>query len=350
MSDIRAFERADVQGVLALLEARLPWWTNDESFLEQTLIDSPWADPELPSLVAVDDEGGILGFIGSQVRRLKLDDRELRGVCCAHLTVSSDPKAGPAGALLLRRLLSGDQDLTWTDSPTEGVVRMWRAFGGHLDHPRSCDWMLVLRPFRWARGVLTARTRHVPVREVVPVAALPAQASGGRFVPRAFPTLAPDVRGEDVSAGTIVEHLPAMTRGFRLRIDYDEPYLERLFARVEASMGPLVHRLVRRDGNPVGWYAYVSRPGGASRVLCVCAPEAEAEAVVGELAEHAREQGSAALAGRLEPHLEGPLRRRLAVIGFARQPVIQVHDPEVHALLATSGSLLTHLDGEWYVI
>jgi hypothetical protein len=349
MTDIRAFERADVPGVLALLEARLPWWTHDESFLEQTLIDSPWADPDLPSLVAVDDEGGILGFIGSQVRRLKVDDRELRGICCAHLTVSSDPRAGPAGALLLRRLLSGEQDLTWTDSPTEGVVRMWRAFGGHLDHPRSCDWMLVLRPFRWARGVLTARTRHVPVREVVPVAALPAQASGGRFVPRAFPALPAEVRGEDASAGAIVEHLPAMTRGVRLRVDYDEPYLGRLFARIEASMGPLIHRLVRRNGSPVGWYAYVSRPGGASRVLCVCAPEAEAEAVVGELAEHAREQGSAALAGRLEPHLEGPLRRRLAVIGFARQPVIQVHDPEVHVLLATSGALLTHLDGEWYV-
>ena len=107
MTDIRPFERADVEGVLALLEARLPWWTHDESFLEQTLIDSPWADPELPSLVAVDDEGGILGFIGSQARRLKLDDRELRGICCAHLAVSSDPRAGPAGALLLRRLLSG---------------------------------------------------------------------------------------------------------------------------------------------------------------------------------------------------------------------------------------------------
>ena len=348
MTDIRPFERADVEGVLALLEARLPWWTHDESFLDETLIDSRWADPGLPSLVAVDDEGGILGFIGSQVRRLKLDDRELRGICCAHLTVSSDPRAGPAGALLLRRLLSGDQDLTWTDTPTEGVVRMWRAFGGHLDHPRSCDWMLVLRPFRWARGVLTARTRHVPVREVVPVAALPAQASGGRFVPRAFPSLPPDVSGEDVSAAAIVEHLPALTRGFRLRVDYDQPYLEQLFARVEASMGGLVHRLVRRQGNPVGWYAYLSRPGAASRVLCVCAPEAEAEAVVGELAEHARAQGSAALAGRLEPHLEGPLRRRLAVIGFARQPVIHVRNAEVHALLSTGASLLTHLDGEWY--
>jgi hypothetical protein len=37
------------------------------------------------------------------------------------------------------------------------------------------------------------------------------------------------------------------------------------------------------------------------------------------------------------------------VIGFARQPVIHVRDPEVHALLSTDASLLTHLDGEWYV-
>src|SRR6476661_953957 len=247
MTDIRPFERSDVEGVLALLEARLPWWTHDESFLEQTLIDSPWADPELPSLVAVDDEGGILGFIGSQVRRLKLDDRELRGICCAHLTVSSDPKAGPAGALLLRRLLSGDQDLTWTDSPTEGVVRMWRAFGGHLDHPRSCDWMLVLRPFRWARAAVAAGSRHA-VRDVVPVAALPAHASGRRFFPRAFPSLPPGVSGEDATAAAIVEQLPAIARGFRLRIDYDQPYLEQLFTQVEASMGPFVRRLVRRDG------------------------------------------------------------------------------------------------------
>jgi hypothetical protein len=114
-------------------------------------------------------------------------------------------------------------------------------------------------------------------------------------------------------------------------------------------LGGLELRLVRRNGNPIGWYAYLARPGGASRALHICASEPEVEAVVAELVEHARGVGSAALTGRLEPHLEGPLRRRLAVIGFARQPVIHVRDPEVHAMLATSSSLLTHLDGEWYV-
>jgi hypothetical protein len=350
MANIRPFEQEDVKAVLALLRARLPSWTQDESFLTETLVDSRWADPDLPSLVAVDDQGEVLGFIGAQVRRVRFDDRELRGVCCAHLVVAGDRRAGPAGALLLRRLLAGKQHLTWTDSPTEAVVRMWRAFGGHLDHPRSCDWLLVLRPFRWAGGVVAAKARRAPSREALPVAALPFQAGGARLLPRAHPSVHEGVRSEEASTAAIVEHLPALIRGMRFNVAYDQPYLDQLFAQVESVMGPLVRRLVHRDGSPIGWYAYLSAPDGTSRVLHLCAPEVEVEAVFGELAEHARANGSAALTGRLEPHLEAPLRRRLAAIGFARQPIIHVRDPEVHAVLATSSALLTHLDGEWYVI
>jgi hypothetical protein len=349
MTEIRPFERTDLAAVVALLEARLPWWTHEDSFLTETLIDSVWSEPELASLVAIGETGELLGFIGAQPRRVRFGDRDLRGICCAHLVVSADRRAGPAGALLMRRLLSGDQDLTWTDSPTSTVVRMWRSFGGHLDHPRSCDWMLVLRPFSWARGVAAAKLRRAPPREVLPVAAIPIQASGARLLPQAFPKPPAGVRSEPADAARVVESMPALTRGIDFYVNYDQPYLEQLLAQVEAVMGGLEVRLVSRGGEAIGWYAYLARPGAASRVLHICAPEREVEAVVAELVEHVRGAGSAALTGRLEPHLEGALRRRLAVVGFARQPVIHVRDPEVHAMLATSSSLLTHLDGEWYV-
>ncbi len=220
---------------------------------------------------------------------------------CAALTWSWPTTAGPepAGALLLRGMLSGDQDLTWTDSATETVARMWRSFGGQLDHPRSCDWMLVLRPFRWARGLLAAAAlRRTPVRELMPVRAVPLQALRPRSAPNAFPSPPADLRGEDATGAAIVPHLEDLTRGFRLRVDYDQPYLDQLFAQVESVMGPLVRRIVSRAGAPIGWYAYLCRPGGVSRVLHICAPEAEIEAVVGELIDDARRRGSAVLAGR----------------------------------------------------
>src|ERR1700752_1632617 len=197
MTEIRPFEGADLGAVSALLKRHLPGWTHSEGFLARTLVDSAWADPDLPSLVAVDDHGDIVGFIGAQVRRLQFDDRELRGVCCGHLTVAADRGAGHAGALLLRRLLSGTQDLTWTDSPTDAGVRMWHAFGGHLDHPRACDWMLVLRPLRWTGEVVAAVARRSAVREAMPVAALPVQASGSRFLARALPRSPAGVAGEE---------------------------------------------------------------------------------------------------------------------------------------------------------
>ncbi len=71
--------------------------------------------------------------------------------------------------------------------------------------------------------------------------------------------------------------------------------------------------------------------------------------MLGDLLAHARSERSAVVTGRLEPYLLWPLRHRLAILGFARQPVIHTHDPEIESVLATSASLMTQLDSEWFV-
>lgn len=158
------------------------------------------------------------------------------------------------------------------------------------------------------------------------------------------------MRSENASAGTIAEHVPALNKQRRVWVDHDEEHLDHLFRLVETFRAPLIHRLVRRGERPIGWYAYLLRPGGASRVLHLAALEREADAVLGELVSHAREQGSAALTGRAEPHLQGALERRFAVLGYARQPTIKANDPELAAAMATSSSLLTRLEGEVFGI
>jgi hypothetical protein len=345
-------------------------WTLNAGLLAGLLLESPWSDPELPSLVAVDG-GQIIGFTGVQVRRMRFDGRPILGVHSGHGVVSPDRRGGATGALLIGRALSGSQYLTWSDGASDPVAAVFRTFGGQLDHSRACDWMLVLRPARWLSSVTRAVVQRsarerAALRSLVPVGALPFQAVSSGLMRRALPESAvrakldaragAEITGEDASAATIVEHLPALNKGLRLWVDYDKEYLEHLFGLVrnfhglDSFKGPLFCRLVRRGDRPIGWYAYVARSGGASRVLHLQATKREPEAVLSELISHARAQGSAALAGRAEPHLYPALRHRLAVLGYARQPMIVAKDPELAAVIATSSAVVTRLDGDLFSI
>jgi hypothetical protein len=338
-------------------------WTLDERLLSGLIFDDPWADEELPSLVAVDNDGTgeIIGFTGVQVRRLRMDGQMIRGVHSGHGVVKPDSRGSAIGALMIGRVLSGPQDITWSDGTIDAVAGVFRVYGGHLDHLRACDWMLVLRPARWLRKALVGgwkQSSHegVSQRSLVPVAGLPFQAAGPRLVRSAFPQPTPGLTGEDASAATIVGYLPAINKRQRVWVDHDEQHLDHLFGLVrefkglEAFKGPLITRLVRRNGRPIGWYAYVARAGGASRVLHLAATEREVDAVLEELISHARDAGSAALAGRAEPHLQHALSKRLAVLGYARQPTILIKNPELASVAATGSCLLTRLDGDVFSI
>jgi hypothetical protein len=346
MGDIRALERADLPAVMGLLRANLPGFPLSEAELAAAALEDGWRDDDLPSLVAVED-GEVVGFIRSQVRRMQFDGRPIRGVCLSDLVVAEEHRRGASGAMLLGRLLKGPQDVSWSDSATDFVVRAWRTFGGGVDHARAADFMLVLRPLAWLREIAVARARRQDVgRALMPVGALPAHAAGSRISGHEAPGPEPGFGGEAVDAAAIVAALPAISKRVRVMVDWDEPQLATTFRRIEALGGDLTVRLVRRGAAPVGWYAYLARPGGASRVLHLAADERAVGAVFSDLVAAATAAGSTVLTGRAEPHLERPLRERLAAIGFAWQPVIRARDPERAAALATGGSLLTRLDGE----
>jgi hypothetical protein len=348
MAEIRPLEEDDLPAIAGLLHRDL---SPDDPVAEISrlikalTVDDPWSDPELPSLVAVDD-GDVVGFIGCQAKRVRFGDRDLRGVCVSQLTVAADNRGGAAGALMLRRTLTAGQDFTISDTANEKVAQMWQTFGGHLDHARSCDWMVVLRPVRWLRGLVTDSLRHRPRPH--PVGALPFQAVRPNSPHWRFPELEGEVTGEDVDAATIVEKLPEMTRGFALWVDYDEQFLEYLFDEMQAHFGGLTRRLVSRDGRALGWYAYVPMQGGLSRVLHLHAPPRDAEPVLRDLLAQARLDGSSVIAGRNEPQLTLALQERLPVLSFARRPVLHSHDPELLATLTTGSSLLTQLNSEWF--
>ena len=329
------------------MRTHLPGPAADEEYLARILIEAPWADPEIPSLVAVDDDDRVIGSISSEVRRMRHGSEEIHGVCCAHLVVAPESRSGATGALLLGALLKSGQDVTWSETASDDVVRIWQIYGGHADAARACDWLMVLRPAAFIRSVGTAAARRSLTRETLPVGAFPFHAiARGQMKSRVLDP-GPGVTAEDADAGTIAAELPAVTRGLKVFVAHDEPYLASVFSNIERERGELVTRIVRRNGRAIGWYAYLPSSDRPSQALHICAARGEIGAVFDDLVRSAQARGAAALTGRLEPNLIVVLRQRLAIFGVARQPVIHAKDPALRAELGVSTALITRLDGEW---
>jgi hypothetical protein len=351
MAEIRALERDDLEAVARLVSAELPGWRRSADVLNRNLVDHPWAGTPLTSLVATDDDGEIIGTFGLQERRLLFNGEELRGVSCSHLVVASESRGGAAGAMLVRRLLQGDQDLTWTDSGTADVVRIWRTFGGHVDHTRTADWMYVLRPAQWLRNVVSgAVSRRQRGRHLLPVGSVPVHTLGRRLLPGAFPEHPQGLTAEEARPEAVIDALPRLTWGVRLRVDWDAAYLEHTYRLIESLTGPIVRHLVLSRGEPIGWYVYAPRPG-MSRVLHLVGDRRRISDVFAHLVYDARERGCSMLSGRLEPHLDQPLRRRLAGVALTGLPLVHARNPAVLAALASDESLISELDlvdSEWW--
>lgn len=347
MSQIRPLERSDLAAVADLVARGFPdapvpgeGW---RAFLGDVLLEQPWADPELPSLVGLDDRGGIAGFVACHPRRLRVGDRVVRAACCSHLVVDRAVPPSALGARILTRFMSGPQELSYSDTAIDVVGRLWRAAGGRVDHTRSLAWARPLRPRAWAGRLVAGRlVRRGLAAGLAPLRPLPL-------------ALAPPPEEERLAAtplhpGDLVELGDAVTGWLPVRTAWDEPYARWLLGAVERRVGAghLVARVVRRDGVPVGWYVYARAGAGRGTVLQVAARQREVDAVVGELFAAARDDGVLVLTGRLEPHLLESLRARGCAIGFGNRTVLHARDERLLAELAASGALLSRLDGEWW--
>jgi GNAT superfamily N-acetyltransferase len=349
VAEIRPFEHEDLPAIAKLLGDHLDGWDGDTGLIQAAFLDHPWADPETPSLVIADDDGVAVGFIGVHPRRLDFGADPVKGVCCTHLVVHPDGRAAGGGAQLVRQVMAGPQELTWSDTTVPVVARMWAVFGGRTDYARAADWLIVLRPMRWTGQAITGRVRGRARTDEVPVPGFPAHASR-RLTPQAHQPTPPEVSGADATVTELVAAQPEVTRRHALFVAYDEAALAFTLEKLEGMGKRIVRRLVRRGDRTIGWYAYIERPGGVSRVIHLAAAARDADHVLGELLDHARESGSSAMWGRYEPHLDAALRSRLAVLGLNTRPAMRTRNEKVGTALAGDGSLLTRLDGEWNLL
>lgn len=351
MTGIRPLERRDLPEVASIAtQSSGRSLAGLANYYERTLLDEPWADTDIPSLVYEDDDGSIAAFQCSAVRRGHFDGRPIRIACAVSLVSRPDVRYRGLGALLLRAYLDGPQELTITDRATEQVRQIWVLLGGRVAHVSCMDWIRIFRP--WSLGV--ERLIHVdPTRTFTQGVTTTLDAVTGRIARRWLPPPRPPTGySEELTAASLLEHLPLLTDRVRLHLAYDEHFVPWLFGEVGAvkARGVPVARLVRApDGRVRGWYVYYLKAGGVSHVLQIAAPDRDVGAVLDHLFHDAWVNGAAAIRGRVEPRLLDPVSERRSFLQYVGGSLVHSKDPEIIGALAEGDALLTRLDSEWWM-
>jgi hypothetical protein len=292
----------------------------------------------------------VKGFIGSHVRRLRLDGKPLRMACSGQLMSDPTVRNRAVGTLLLRRFFAGPQDLTMTDGATEATRRIWSGLGGSVGHLGSITWV---RLFDWGAAGERALDRFgmAAWRPVARPALWAVQAVANRVPAISMRVKEPSTRAEDLTPKLLLEHLPSVSQHRSLQLAYDEQFLTWLFSEMAAvrSRGQLVKRLVRgREGRVLGWYVAYLQRRGLSQVMQIAARERDAPAVLDHLFHDAQRAGVAVLAGQFEPALFEALaqRQRRCFLHLSANFLVHSRHPEVLNPILLGQAMITRMDGE----
>jgi hypothetical protein len=357
MAEIRPLERSDLPEVANLYEQVARSGSSDAppglaGYFEDTFLDYPWADPEIPSLVYVDD-GRITGFLGANVRRFTYEGEPVRLAISGQLVTDPAVRSRAAGAFLLRRFLDGPQDLTITDTASDQARRIWEGLGGETLHIGSIGWARVFSPLRsvWDFKTRDGGSRMTPVLRPVFSAV---DAAGSLVARRALKVGKPRGSTEPLTAAALGEQLEAVGRPYQLKPSYDDAdgtaWLLDEIARVKPR-GEMIAQLVRAaDERVQGWFVYYHRPGAIAQTLEVAGAPNDVGDVLDSLLADARGRGAVAVQGRVEPHILERLPERRAVFhksGYL--PLIHSRRPELLHAIHSGRALLTRLAGEWWM-
>lgn len=357
MSLIRRFEVGDIDHVAALYGrtfassgAKAP--SRLAQCLKNFYLEGPGADPDIPSLVNVRDDGAISGFVGVNLVPMVFSGRGMRVAFCGALMVE-DPKRDPlAGARLLKTFLSGRQDLSISETANKTSLEMSKALKGVAFPGYSLEWMRAFAPASFACDMVF---RHSPLRKF----ALPVASGADRLVRRSAlaRALAVEQSGtgkaalalRSVDANGFAEAVELLTAHYQMRPRWSPEDLGHVLSQAfdKPAYGEAVAMIATRVvGTAVGAFLYHFRPGGVGRVLQVLALPGEESTVIDCMFADAARRGAAGLRGRTQPAILNGLLGKKAIFANASSTVVFSRDPDILECFRSGGAFVNGIAGE----
>lgn len=327
------------------------------AYLGDLLLGLPDRDPEISSLVHVNEQGQINGFMGIFTQLMELDGRILRAAIGNSLAVDPEAHDPMVGARLLRGFFRGPQDITISDRSNPISVGMWRGMGGSALPTYSMEWYRILRPASaWTADVrsrLKLRTATAPLMSVLD-RVIGRYAKGRGREQWTMPTLPlrpPGMTRRDANDADLLRAIPELVSATRLHPVWSEAGLQTVLTHSarKREFGDTIRQLVHdKSGRLAGAYVYYLEPHGFAQVLHVLPAKGMAEPVLDILLADAAERGAVAIGGRAQAALLGPLIDRHAVLSGEYRCVFGTSDAAVLDAVQRGDAVVGGLVGEFW--
>jgi hypothetical protein len=366
---VQAEKKKSLAGVRALAEGDVPrvadlvWQVLHEregsapaslrAYIDELFLRNPWVQDDITPLVYQDAEGKVAGFFGIVPRTMSIQGKTLRLAFGSNFVVEAGSRASFAAMQLVNTFMKGPQDISITDSATEGVRQLFKGLGFNVLPLYSLIWARPLRPSSYAlQGVARLKKNKKIsalanlVRPFSRIAdALATSVRLSPFYQSASPLLA-----ESLDNDALLQCVSRIPAKHWLVPQYTPESLAWVLNFVEKrnAYGNLRKVLLRDDkGKVAGWYIYGLQPGGIGEVLQIGVENAPAGKVLDHLFHDAWQNHLIGLHGRMEPQFMEELTQRSSF--FLRNgswALAHSRTPELLAPAFSGNAFFSRLEGE----
>jgi hypothetical protein len=321
------------------------------AYFAEIYLNNPWRDNEINSLV-YERDGLISGFLGAIPFPMRLNDQHIRAVIGGNYMIDPDHPNPLAGVKILKRLLSGPQDVTFSDTATGTARKIWEGLNSESVQLYSMQWLKILRPSQFAISMATRKTVLSSLAFIAKPFSFVADRTLAVIPKSPFHLKETNVHSEELSAIQLLDVINRNSARCALKPEYTEQSLAWLINKAEEKKeyGPLRKiALYTPQKKMMGWYMYYPNKNNLGHVLQIGAEKQTVDIVLSHLFKDALDHGSLALAGRIEPKFIQDFSSHHCIY-MHRNSSLVVHSKnnDIVNALHRGDAFFTRLEGEWW--
>lgn len=323
------------------------------SYYEMVLCNNPWYDEDISSLVYRSKEGNVEGFLGVITRRMNFKGKSIRVAVPHRLMVAPDCRSPLAAMKIIKRFLSGPQDLVLGDGANDLGRKFMEGMGATTSFLYSMNWLCLLRPCAYMRNVL-GKYKGLKILAALswPVCSL--MDSLAQKIPHGpIRSKQPnDCKAIEMDSQSLLSCITEFSMQCSLRPEYNSDDIQWLwdFLSGNTQRGRLRGvEVLNGKGRRIGAYLYYLRSQKLIEVMLLLARADVTDIVFGHLLNHAFECGAVCVQGRMEPRFLQSFWGNNCLVKRGSWAVVHARDPEILNVINRGDAMLSALEGELWL-